>query len=392
MKPLSILRIMMTVDPRYGGPVEAVRTSALEMAKFGHRTEVLTLDDPAADYLSRFPVPVHAIRPWMKRYGYTPALARWIGENSRRFDIAVIEGLWNHGSVGGSYGLRAAGLPYVVFTHGMMDPWFRRHYPLKHWVKQFFWLLFQGNVLGRAKTVLFTCEEERLLAHDMYVGPAYKEQVVSFGTADVPPGDPRQAAALYDAIPGLRGRRFLLFLSRLHAKKGLNLLVPAFARIAGEHPDVDLVIAGPDDSGLEDHLKAQAQSLGISGRIHWPGMLMGDAKWGAFREADAFVLTSHSENFGIVVAEALACGTPVLISNRVNIWREVEADGAGLVADDDIEGASSLLSRWLDMSPEDQAVVRGRSRRCFETRFHIAPATRSLIEVLYQHGNNPHDK
>src|SRR5690606_1054302 len=111
-----------------------------------------------------------------------------------------------------------------------------------------------------------------------------------------------------------------------------------------------LVIAGPDSNGLADSLKKLAYSLGVDERITWTGMLYGDDKWAAISAADVFCLPSHHENFGVVVAEALACGKPVLISNKVNIWREVAADKAGFVAEDSIEGTTANLERWLAMS------------------------------------------
>jgi glycosyltransferase involved in cell wall biosynthesis len=113
-------------------------------------------------------------------------------------------------------------------------------------------------------------------------------------------------------------------------------------------------------------------------------MLTGDAKWGAFRAAEAFVLPSHQENFGIVVAEALACGKPVLITNKVNIWHEVEAAGAGLVADDDTPGIASLLRRFLCMSEADRAKMGEAARRCFERNFDVRAAALSLADALWR--------
>lgn len=111
--------------------------------------------------------------------------------------------------------------------------------------------------------------------------------------------------------------------------------------------------------------------------------MTGDAKFGAFRAAEAFALTSHQENFGIVVAEALACRTPVLISDKVNIWREVVEDGAGLVESDTLEGARRLLRRFFDLSPEERSAMREHARSCFEQRFRldiVADRMMALIE------------
>ncbi|CDZ47720.1 glycosyltransferase [Neorhizobium galegae] len=298
---MRILNIIASADPETGGPIEALRLTGLQMARLGHAVEVVTLDKPSAPYVKEFPLPVHACGRWTQRYGYTPELARWIAANADRFDAAIIHGLWNHASVGGWSSMRRAGLPYVVFAHGMMDPWFRETHSLKHVAKQAFWLAWQGRVLRDAAAVLFTCEEERRRASGAFRGYSYAERIVAFGTADPPAGVDSQLAAFHRLLPELKNRRFLLFLGRFHAKKGCDLLVEAFSKIAASDPDLHLVMAGPDQSGLKSKLIAQAAKAGIADRLHWPGMLAGDAKWGAFRAAEAFVLPSHQENFGIVV-------------------------------------------------------------------------------------------
>jgi glycosyltransferase involved in cell wall biosynthesis len=98
--------------------------------------------------------------------------------------------------------------------------------------------------------------------------------------------------------------------------------------------------------------------------------------------AEVFVLPSHQENFGIVVAESLACGKPVLISNKVNIWREIEADGAGLVADDTQAGADDLFNRWLSMSTEEFTAMQAKTFPCFQKRFHVEKAAERLLEII----------
>jgi glycosyltransferase involved in cell wall biosynthesis len=231
--------------------------------------------------------------------------------------------------------------------------------------------------------VLLTTEDERLLARQSFWLYRANEAVVSLGTADPPPEkDGKQHAAFNAAFPKLNGKRFLLFLSRLDEKKGCRLLIEAFARVAEQDPDLLLVMAGPDSSGLKSNLEQFAASLDISDRIVWTGMITGTVKWGAFRAADAFVLTSHSENFGIVVAEALACGTPVLISKRVNIWREVIAANAGLAAEDRLENSASMLAEWINHGERSRAAMSEQARELFLKNFEIGVASHKTASVL----------
>ena len=270
-----------------------------------------------------------------------------------------------------------ARVPYAVFTHGALDVFFKKRYPLKHLKKLLYWPI-QYRILSRASAVLFTSELERELALASFKPNRWTSVVVPYGT-NRPEGDPgEQREEFYRAVPELRGRRFLLFLSRIHEKKGCDLLIDAFAEVASEHPDVDLVIAGPDQVGLQSKLEAQATRRGIARRVFWPGMLRGGAKYGAFRAAEAFVLPSHQENFGIVVAEALACGTPVLISDQVNIWHEIQESAVGLVEPDTAEGTLRLLRRWLEMPTEGRAAMAAEAERVFQQRFSLRRSAESI--------------
>jgi glycosyltransferase involved in cell wall biosynthesis len=265
----------------------------------------------------------------------------------------------------------------------MMDPWFREQYPIKHVFKQVFWSLAEGRVLRDAKMVLFTSEEEKLRARNVFHGHAYREQVVLYGAAN-PEGDAAaEKAAFFIAFPALQHRRFLLFLSRIHRKKGCDLLIRAFAQCADQLSSrLQLVIAGPDQVGWMRELKALAARLGVAERVHWTGMLEGELKWGAFRSAEAFVLPSHQENFGVVVAEAMACGTPVLISNKVNIWREVVASHGGFAAPDTVEGTEDLLRRFQSLSEEERTQMKRDARQGFVQRFEIRAAVHDLLRVI----------
>ena len=237
-------------------------------------------------------------------------------------------------------------------------------------------------MLRDARGVLFTASEERDLASQSFKPYTVRPFVVGLGTRDIA-GDPAlQRQAFAEAMPQLKGRRFLLFLSRIHPKKGADLLIEGFARQAALSPDLDLVVAGPDQAGLARELQDLSSRLGIASRVHWPGMLTGDVKWGAFRSADLFALTSHQENFGIAVAEALVVGAPVLITRKVNIWREIEEDGAGIVVTDDIDGVSKGVERFCAMSSAARTAMSERARRCFVQRYDIEVVAARLLRLF----------
>ena len=377
---------MSSADRVGGGPIEGILQLHRALSHLGHQSEIVTTDAPDAPWLGGFPMPIFALGGAKLGYCYSPPLLPWLLRNASRYDCLIVNGMWQYHGVAARQAARSLRKPYFVYTHGMLDPWFKRTFPLKHFKKLLYWPWGDYRILRDAAAVCFTCEQEKLLARQSF--PLYKanEVVISYGTS-APQGDPdMQREAFLSRWPSLRDRRLLLFLSRIHVKKGCDLLIDAFADAAASDPSLHLVMAGPDQAGLQAPLQAQARRLGIEGRITWTGMLSGDLKWGAFRAADAFVLPSHQENFGIAVVEALACGLPVLISDQVNIWREIQADGAGLVAPDTQDGARDLLRRWLALPEHERHAMRRRAVRCFAERFEITQAAQSLIDVLVRFG------
>lgn len=387
---MRILQTISSVNPSGGGTIEAIKQLGQVLVHQGHIVEVVCLDEPEAPWIREFPLKIYALGPGITGYFYSKHFVPWLSQNAGNYDVIIVNGIWQYSSFGvwlALHSLRKRGLriPYFVFTHGMLDPWFKRTYPLKHLKKWLYWPWAEYRVLRDAQAVLFTCESERILARESFWLYKCNEIVVNFGTA-APNGDSAvQLQTFLTQFPELHNKRLLLFLSRIHVKKGCDLLIEAFAKVASSNDSLHLVMAGPDQTSWQAELQQQAKKLGIAQKITWTGMLSGDIKWGALYASKVLVLPSHQENFGIVVAEAMACGVPVLISNKVNIWREIATDGAGLVANDDLDGTTQLLQKWLAMSPEDQQTMQQKSQKCFTERFEIHKAASSLINTLHVH-------
>jgi glycosyltransferase involved in cell wall biosynthesis len=379
---MKILRIIPSVNPRGGGPIEGVRQITPLLAGLGHETEVVSLDCQADPWLKDFPTVVHGLGPGWSSYRYAPRLIPWLRIHAREYDVVIVHGLWQYTSFGTWQALRGSKTPYFVYTHGMLDPWFKRAYPFKHLKKCLYWPWAERRVLRDAHAVLFTSEEERRQAGTSFSSYRCREAVINYGTS-MPFGDPAALRHRFlESYPALAGKKLLLFLSRIHPKKGCDLLIKAFAQVVSTDPRLHLVMAGPNDSGWQADLECLAQKLGVADRVTWTGMLSGESKWGAFYAADAFVLPSHQENFGIAVAEALACGLPVLISDKINIWREIIADGAGLVAEDTEAGIARLLQDWLALTPNARDTMRRQAFHCFHGHFKIETASESLVKTL----------
>src|SRR5579862_197938 len=351
MRPLRILQCVGDIDPAMGGSVEAARQLSVALARLGHAPELVTLRPARPEWTANWSGTSHCAGPADTRYLYSSRLPAWVREHAAGYDAVLIHGLWRYTSVGVWRGLRQSGVPYFVFPHGMLDPYFRRACPGKHLQKLACWLAAERFVLRDARAVFFACERERVLARGTFRPYACREKVVGLGISPPPPPGATRST-LFARFPELLGKRVVLFLGRLHPKKGCDLLVQAFSRVANLDRRLHLVMAGPDQGGWQARLQAVAQGCAIASRVTWTGPLYGDGKWEAMRAAEVFALPSHAENFGIAVAEALGCGLPVLISSQVSIAPDVEADGAGLVAPDDLAGSTATLARWLELPEE----------------------------------------
>jgi glycosyltransferase involved in cell wall biosynthesis len=360
--------------------MEGVRQIARAAQAWGQQTTVVSLDAPGAPYLEGNPFEVVALGPGVTSYGYSRRVVPWLRAHAREFDAVIVNGIWHYCSFAVWRALHGTGVPYFVFPHGMLDPYFKRAYPLKHLKKSLYWPWAEYRVLRDARAVLFTCEEERLLARRSFALYRCKEEVAGFGTAPSPFEAQAAKSALFTAYPHLRDKRLLIFLGRIHEKKGCDLLIEAFAAISGSDRAWHLVMAGPCEEPLGRVLRARTAALGLGERVTWTGMLQGESKWGLLHAAEVFALPSHQENFGIAVVEALACGTPVLVSNRVNIWREICQDEAGFTAADTPEGTRQLLLGWNALPASSRDRMRSNAAGCFARRFHIGAIAQGLVD------------
>ena len=373
---LKILQLVQTLNPRTGGVAGAVFSLSKGLVRCGHQVEIVSLEEPDAPWLNGIALPVHALGRGLTNYRYSAKLLPWLRENGARFDRVIVNGLWQYTSFAAWRAFAGGDIPYFVFPHGMLDPWFKRTYPLKHLKKWLYWPWAEYRVLRDARAVIFTSEEERRQARDSFWLYRAHQEICSLGLETPSPGSLPGADAPQEFLarfPQLRGKRIVLFLGRLHVKKGCDLLIDAFSKVAPN--DSALVLAGPDQ--WNGKLQKRAGK-----NVVFTGMLEGSLKWSALRAAEVFALPSHQENFALAVAEALACDLPVLISNRVNIWREIEADGAGFVENDDPAGTERLVRRWFQTSESERAAMGRRAGECFRKRFEIDHAAETLLKIL----------
>ncbi|RYZ80785.1 MAG: glycosyltransferase [Proteobacteria bacterium] len=270
-------------------------------------------------------------------------------------DIVHIHAVWEEIQHQAATLARSLKKPYIFRSCGMLDPWQLQQGKMK---KALYLKLRLKKDLNGAAALHFTSEEEHLLVRPLHLKP---KAIVEANGVRIPssnnPGSPERFREKFDIR---KDERILLFLSRIHAKKGLDLLVPAFAK-AGL-PNVRLIIAGPDENGYQAQVEAMASQNSVQNQILFTGILHGTDKLDSYVAADLFVLPSYQENFGNVVVEALAAGTPVLISDQVNIHREISQGKVGGVVPIEVEELAQALKLWLtDDELRQSAAQRAQS-------------------------------
>lgn len=377
------------MDPINGGPCQGIRNSIPEQEICGVESEVLCFDAPDANFLKHDKFLIHAIGPAIGPYAYCSGLRFWLKENLLRFDVVIIHGLWLYNSFGTylvwkSLKKQQHKVPKLyLMPHGMLDPYFQEapDRKLKAIRNRIFWRFLERKVVNGVDGLLFTCEEELLLARKSFSTYHPKNEInIGYGIQIPPKPTSSNLSKFHEKCPDLISRSYWLFLSRIHSKKGVDILISAYLRLKQESFDIpDLVIAGP---GLNTLFGSRLKKLAVGSSIHFPGMLEGAEKWGAFSGCEAFILPSHQENFGIAVVEAMACGKPVLISNQINIWREIEKANAGLICQDNEDGILAMLKYWTNEAPNSKKMMGERAALVFQKNYAMDKAAERMIACV----------
>ena len=388
---MNILHVISTIDPAMGGPQAVIMRLAAAQCALGHCVHVLSYGGAEVEgraFRAAAGIPhVDTIR-----WHLLPSpgrMERLLGlEASRRLDrllpamdVLHLHGVWEPILLKAASMARTIQLPYCVTPHGMLDRWSMQQKALK---KRLALRLGYRAMLDRAKFIQALNADEASLMQPL---------ALRSPTAIIPNGifleelDRLPASGEFRRIRQMpEDRRYILFLSRLHRKKGLDVLAQAFREVAAAIPDVDLVVAGPDDGAGEDFL-AQVRNLGIADRVFTPGPLYGMDKLRALADASCFCLPSRQEGFSIAITEALGCGLPVVISDACH-FPEVGSVGAGVVVPLDPMAIAAALGKVLS-SPEAAKVMGENGRKLVCDNYTWPRVAQMTVEHYAGRGISP---
>ena len=364
---MRVVHAIATLSATYGGPPKACLETAQAVAALGHEVSILTtdlgfpgrLDVPIGQAVNRGGVAVHyhpGIRPYF--WGTSPALVRALRVAIPRADVVHLHSLYFHHTMATARICAQLGVPYLIQPHGALDPYLFRHHRGRKLVAEAW---FQNAATRRAAAIQFTTEEERLLAEPHVF--SVRGVVVPIGLNPVDYAELPPRGTFRARYPAIGDRPMTLFLGRLNFKKGIDVLLSAFAEAVDAGSDAHLVLAGPD-GGDRGRIESRIDECGLRSRTTLTGMVVGQDKLALLADADLFALSSWTENFGIAVLEAMACGLPVAISDRVNLWRSVADADAGWVAPMETSAFRDILlealanpSRLREKGNRGQALV-----------------------------------
>jgi len=349
---MRVLHVIPSVAARDGGPAKAVAEMCREAIRRGAQAEICTTNadgESVHEGPTGQPIDVEGVKinyyPIIggNYYKVSPALAEALKTKIVAAYVVHIHSLYQFPSTIAAHYCRRFKVPYLLRPHGTLDPYlFRRHRPRK-WLYE---VAFERRNLRNAAAVHFVTGEEMRLACSL--GLQFTPVVAPLGVDVDRSIIERRPDAFASTWPETVGKKVILFFGRLNFKKGLDILVRAFGRLARKRNDIVLVIAGPDTEGYGAKVRGWLEDEGVLDRTLFTGMLTGARKSAALSGATLFVLPSYSENFGIAVVEAMAAGQPVVISRHVNICREVADAEAGLVVNTDADEVARAMETLLD--------------------------------------------
>lgn len=376
-RPLRIVHVLASLDPAQGGPPQVVLRLADAQARLGadvvvahgrHGEEVERLVRGASESLPGGPRARRVELPALLRRSAHPHPIR-----PGAVDLVHLHMLWEPAIAAAAWRCRRLGIPYLVQPHGVLGPWALAQKRLK---KSISMRLVHRRILERALFLQVLNEQERRGVERL--GLPVPIEVVPNGVVIEELERRIDRAVLERRVPALAGAPFVLFLSRLHPGKGLDLLAPAFARVAASRPDVHLVVAGPD-AGAEQSFRAAVAATAAAPRVHVVGPLLGDEKLAALGAAEVFVLPSQQEAFSIALLEAMAAGRAVVATEGCN-FPEVAEAGAGLVVPSDERRIAEAIERILADS-KLRAAMGVRGAALVRKRYTWDAAARASLEA-----------
>ena len=376
---MKVLHVAPSLAPEWGGPTAVIAGLTEALVKKGIKISVFAPSENGSGRCIKNNNGVD-VKLFGKSFfskfwtSYSSHLLKALKNEASGFDLIHIHELWHHPHFAAYKAAKYLNKPFVVTVHGMLEPWCLNHKALK---KKLYSALIQKKILREAAALHAITEEEvenigNYVDNDNIFLISNGINIEEFESLP-------DKGSFEDFYPEIKGKKILLFLGRLHTKKGLDILVKSFGSILKGRNDVHLVIAGPDSNGYKSKIVEMLKKYNGINNTTFTGMLTGSNKLAAFSRADIYVLSSYSEGFSISILEAMACGLPVVITKQCN-FPEVERVGAGKVIDTDVAQLTGSLNELLG-NPELCVDMGNRGKRLIKGKYTWDKVAEEMIAV-----------
>lgn len=387
----QVCHVVASINENTGGTAFFVASLTLAVANQQISSHIFTLDyKQLGSQISTEGIKIHSYPAnFLARYlrGFAPKASHALWHlASTQLDLIHSHGLWMFPNLYARQAALSNSLPLVISPHGMLEAWSLNRSRSKKWLA---WLLYEHNNLNSATVFHATSGKEVNSIRNL----GFKQPIALIPNAvDLPDYSERlNKEALSHRFPELSDKKWLLFLSRLHPKKGIDNLLYVWQTLAAQFSDWHLILAGPDLIGYQAKLEMLVEQLNIRQRVTFTGMLSGQYKACALQNANLFVLPTHSENFGIAVAESLAYGVPV-ITTKGAPWQDLESYGCGWWIEDNQQALMDSLVDAMEMSGSQRQTMGLKGRNLVETKYSwnaIAQDMASVYRWILDGGEAP---
>lgn len=360
-----------------GGPPKIIYDHAIEQLKNGAEVTILT---PISEGQKVYDLPegvniVTCPRHWLARFWaeFSPELYFWLKMHGNDYDVIHIHGVWHFAGVA-PY-LAGVKTPKCITIHGLLDRWAVRH---GYWKKRLFGVLFQKSILRKTELIQINNLDEQEDVR-LFLGEQHPNVVIVPNGMNIATFEHLPIKGMFREKFGIASdKKIILFLSRINIKKGLDMLLPAFAALLKERDDCILVMAGPDDGYLKEVQNFIVQHK-LATQILLVGMLTGTEKLAAFADANVFALPSYSEGFSIATLEALISGVPSLLSDRVGFGPAIKETNAAHLVELNVPSIKDGLRKLLD-EPAYAAQLAENGKKLVRTRYDIKIVAKQLLK------------
>jgi glycosyltransferase involved in cell wall biosynthesis len=380
MKNKKVLRIVHTLDPADGGIATSVIENSMNLLEKNVDIEILTSDSKNSSFQGSNKIKIINMGPGIGKFGFSIKLTKWLLKNRYNYDVFIVDGVWTYGSLISRLLLKKK---YFVYIHGTLDPYFKNDF-LKKIKKQIYWFLVGKKNLIDSKAILLTTGIEKKLLINTYVNTNnITKKVAGYGIFKKKINKKKLLKIFNERYPELKNKRTLLFLGRFHEKKGCDLLIKAYHKVKKEL-NFNLFLAGSENI-YKNKIRLMVKKYKLEEKVFLSKKILdNNLKYGAMIKSSAMILPSHSENFGVSLVESLSVCRPILISNKVNIYREINKYKSGIVFKNNLNGIIKGLISFNNLSDKELKLMSLNAIRCFNENYNLKVNKNKLYNILFK--------